>query len=536
MSRLVIMRGLPGCGKSTMAREWVSVSPGTRAEVNRDAIRLMLGGYTVGSPEQEKMVTKVSHNSIRDLLKSGVEVVCSDTNLQLKHVRELMKIAADAGAEVGFEDMTNVPIDTVLSRNKNRSDKEPVPEHVIWRMYNQNVKGMGYPLPLPVEDSAGKAPDFYYGAGRSDALVVDVCDIDGTVASCAGIRSPYDYSRVSYDKPRRKVIDLLMSRDRDGYGLIFMSGRPDINNIRHDTEAWLKQHIDLPYEALLMRPADRQQVNDSIVKRDLFDDNIRGRYDIGIVLDDRDRVVSMWRRQLGLDCLQVQYGDFLSDRLEYMTSFRKCPTCGREIRYENARSRDRADQRGSGCHRCTTITLRVEIDGVLHKRCSKCEKSKPLDDFNKASKSPDGKQGYCRECGRTASKNNYYDCKEGHKVTRKQFNENLQYRVAAIKAVTPCADCGAVLDPVCMDFDHLPGFTKEHNIVDMVRRRMTWSKIEVEMAKCEVVCANCHRLRTKRRRVKNAQMQGVQGNGGKPRPGSEMTVMADELSGRRITV
>ena len=36
--------------------------------------------------------------------------------------------------------------------------------------------------------------------------------------------------------------------------------------------------------------------------------------------------------------------------------------------------------------------------------------------------------------------------------------------------------------------------------------------------------------------MKNAQMQGVQGNGGKPRPGSEMTVMADELSGRRITV
>jgi hypothetical protein len=223
-------------------------------------------------------------------------------------MRELYRIAFSAGAVVSVWDMTDVPLDTVLERNANRKDKEPIPTRVIMRMFNSSVKDKGYPLPLPNMDSAGKAPDFYYGdAGLPCA---DICDIDGTVASCAGVRSPYDYSRVSFDHSRNAVIELLHDRYLAGRNLIFMSGRPDINNVRADTEMWLKQHVALPYEMLLMRPADKLQINDSIIKRDLFDENIRGKYNIGLVFDDRDRVVDMWRNQLGLDCLQVNYGDF----------------------------------------------------------------------------------------------------------------------------------------------------------------------------------------------------------------------------------
>lgn len=308
MATLVIIRGLPGCGKSTQARRWVEDSPDTRAEVNRDAIRLMLGGFTVGSSAQEKMVTKVQHTAIHDLLSSGIDVVCSDTNLQDKFMRELYRIAFNVGAEVGVFDMTDVPLDTALIRNALRDDKEPVPESVIRKMYNNSIKGKGYPLPIPNMDSAGKAPDFY--VGDADLPEVDISDIDGTVASCEGVRSPYDYSRVAFDRPRRSVIDVLRDRNKAGKGLIFMSGRPDINNVRRDTEEWIRTYIGLPYETLLMRPADRQQINDSIIKRDLFDEHIRGNYNIGVVFDDRDRVVAMWRKQLNLDCHQVNYGNF----------------------------------------------------------------------------------------------------------------------------------------------------------------------------------------------------------------------------------
>jgi predicted kinase len=308
MSKLVIVRGLPGCGKSTAARVWVNASPDTRAEVNRDAIRLMLGGYEVGTPAQEKMVTTIQHQAIRDLLKSGIDVISSDTNLKMKYVRELYKIGNSLGADIAVMDMTDVPLDVVRHQNANRRDKRPVPEAVINRMYSQDVKGKEYPLPLPDLDSAGKGPDFYEGGfGLPE---VDICDIDGTVASCTGIRSPYDYSKVSQDRARRRVIDVLESRHKAGKGLIFVSGRPDINNVRADTEDWLRKYVRLPFKKLLMRPADRLQINDAIIKRDLFDTHIRNSYNIGVVFDDRDRVVRMWREELGLDCLQVAYGDF----------------------------------------------------------------------------------------------------------------------------------------------------------------------------------------------------------------------------------
>lgn len=71
-------------------------------------------------------------------------------------------------------------------------------------------------------------------------------------------------------------------------------------------------------------------------------------------------------------------------------------------------------------------------------------------------------------------------------------------RIRKLKEV-PCADCGQIFDPVCMDFDHLPEFSKAMNISYMVRHRMSWKKIAAEIKKCEVVCANCHRLRTKAR-------------------------------------
>jgi hypothetical protein len=54
----------------------------------------------------------------------------------------------------------------------------------------------------------------------------------------------------------------------------------------------------------------RDQRKDSIIKRELFDGHVRGRFYVEAVIDDRNQVVDMWRRELGLTCLQVDYGDF----------------------------------------------------------------------------------------------------------------------------------------------------------------------------------------------------------------------------------
>jgi hypothetical protein len=69
-----------------------------------------------------------------------------------------------------------------------------------------------------------------------------------------------------------------------------------------------------------------------------------------------------------------------------------------------------------------------------------------------------------------------------------------------LKSSTPCADCKNKYPPVCMDFDHLPGTDKLNDVAQMTGGWNSLEKVKQEVAKCELVCANCHRLRTQNRR------------------------------------
>jgi hypothetical protein len=70
--------------------------------------------------------------------------------------------------------------------------------------------------------------------------------------------------------------------------------------------------------------------------------------------------------------------------------------------------------------------------------------------------------------------------------------------IERIKAA-PCTDCGGCFPAVCMEFDHRDPSTKLFTISFGSTR--TWEKLVAEIAKCDVVCANCHALRTERQRV-----------------------------------
>ena len=60
----------------------------------------------------------------------------------------------------------------------------------------------------------------------------------------------------------------------------------------------------------------------------------------------------------------------------------------------------------------------------------------------------------------------------------------------------PCHDCGQTFPPECMDFDHRDGTTKADNVSRLLH---SWPALLAEIAKCDLVCANCHRIRTRRR-------------------------------------
>lgn len=67
--------------------------------------------------------------------------------------------------------------------------------------------------------------------------------------------------------------------------------------------------------------------------------------------------------------------------------------------------------------------------------------------------------------------------------------------MAGLKEGVPCADCGGVFPVYVMHWDHLPGFEKVAEISVMVGSRTRAAVLE-ELKKCELVCANCHVLRT----------------------------------------
>ena len=86
----------------------------------------------------------------------------------------------------------------------------------------------------------------------------------------------------------------------------------------------------------------------------------------------------------------------------------------------------------------------------------------------------------------------------------REYSQRRTLRNAAIRDAAkarPCADCKGRFDPVCMDFDHHDG--KKFDIGSM--NTHAEETLLAEIAKCDVVCANCHRLRTQRRRHESAR-------------------------------
>ena len=80
----------------------------------------------------------------------------------------------------------------------------------------------------------------------------------------------------------------------------------------------------------------------------------------------------------------------------------------------------------------------------------------------------------------------------------RQRQRDYLARMADYKVARGCADCGYAEHPAALHFDHLPGFVKIGGISRMWHRSP--AVVEAEIAKCEVVCANCHAVRTARRR------------------------------------
>lgn len=133
-----------------------------------------------------------------------------------------------------------------------------------------------------------------------------IVDIDGTIATRT-VRGPFEYDKVFTDDPKKDVIEVVVALWRAGHEIIFVSARD--KSCWLETYKWLKwKAIVPPFKHLYMRTTGDVR-DDAIVKREIYEEFIQPNYNVLCVLDDRQKVVDMWR-EIGLTCLQVDYGDF----------------------------------------------------------------------------------------------------------------------------------------------------------------------------------------------------------------------------------
>ena len=134
------------------------------------------------------------------------------------------------------------------------------------------------------------------------------------------------------------------------------------------------------------------------------------------------------------------------------------------------------------------------------KRCPHCSTIKPSSAFARSKGRSDGLQSYCRTCIADLD-HKRYEREVGREVSRRprtSFSRPRGAWLRGLKTGQPCTDCDGVFDPQVMQWDHLPTYEKLGDISGGFAGR-TEEELLREIAKCELVCTNCHIIRTFRR-------------------------------------
>lgn len=129
MAKLVVLRGLPACGKSTHAAQLVLQG---YKRVNKDDLRMIIdnGAY---SKDNERLITTIANNIMESALASGFNVVSDNTNLNKYHIAHCQMLARMCKAEIEIITF-DTPLDVCLARDLARTHGR-VGKDVIMKMY-----------------------------------------------------------------------------------------------------------------------------------------------------------------------------------------------------------------------------------------------------------------------------------------------------------------------------------------------------------------------------------------------------------------
>lgn len=271
----ILTVGISNSGKSTWSEQFVKENP-SWVNINRDDVRFEL--FTEGKRDWTKYkFTKGNENKVTEVCNDRIlaahdeyrSIIVSDTNLNPKTRQRLVDMLEDLGYEVSFR-VFHVTFEEACKRNNQREGG--VSQTVLYTQYQNYLKFI---------ERKTYTPD----TNLSKCVLVD---LDGTLAKVNG-RGFFDWHLVSTDLPNQHVVDLVKGISDDTY-IVCMSGRDEV--CREDTEAWLLQHGILFDELFMRKQGDMRK--DTIVKEELFWNNVADNYNVQYAIDDRPSVVRLW--------------------------------------------------------------------------------------------------------------------------------------------------------------------------------------------------------------------------------------------------
>lgn len=304
MSKLILCQGIQGSGKSTYAKKWVSEKPEQRVRLNYDDLRNMLGDYWV--PSREHMLRAIENSFLLEAMIKGYDIIIDNMNLNPRTIAKYEGIIKTWNNEQKNKyEMEKIlfdtPVDECIRRDSLRNN--PIGEVVIkrtWNTYRNYIIGESI--------KKMKSKEMKQDPNLPHCILVDM---DATLFLNTNGRPFYgddlEPTDILKDEPIPATITLVKAYAATGNLVIGLSGREDRPQIRACT---LKQcqNVGINLDALILRPIGSRKRGE-VSKKELFEENIQGKYYVDFVLDDSTKVVKMYR-DLGLTCLQPNEGKF----------------------------------------------------------------------------------------------------------------------------------------------------------------------------------------------------------------------------------
>ena len=275
--KAIITVGISGSGKTTWAEDFCEENV-DYVNINRDDVRFALFNDGVRDWSEYKFnkanegrVSEVIDQQMFTAMMETKNIIISDTNLTKKYRDRLTSKLEGWGYEVEFKEF-DITLEEAWKRNSNRVGG--IENHIVYSQYRKWCEYKGRKT---------YEPDY-------DLTKAVIVDIDGTVADMKGVRGPFDWAKVGEDKPRYMVLSMVEGFVSEGYDVIFLSGRD--GKCYQDTKDWLDSNFSYDYKLFMRDSGDCRK--DTVIKEEIFWENVAPDYCVMMAIDDRPCVIRLW--------------------------------------------------------------------------------------------------------------------------------------------------------------------------------------------------------------------------------------------------